>query len=257
MSERSTGGIFASSSLRVRDEGMLHLSKCNAFEDGGGAYVGGEHIGHVQVQDLVATDCSASNGRGGGLFVEQGTVMLHHGNFTDCSAASSDGGAVYANGSLEAFHVEFIRCTAKHMGGAAYIDSLEIGSAVFESCAATQGRAVRANGTVEISDLAYLGNATQRSSGNFIENVNVQASSLKIHSMSCPRGSGVFKDDTSTGCYVCDHGQVRLSEDDQECVGCPDEPVKRCAATRMELRPGYMALRSVCLSMRSILPNHT
>ncbi|CAE7731044.1 unnamed protein product, partial [Symbiodinium pilosum] len=235
------GGVFAWYSLDVGDGGTLHLSQCNAFQDGGGAYVGKGHVGYVQVHDLVATDCSASNGRGGGLFVEQGTVKLHRGNFTDCSAASSDGGAVYANGSMKAFHVEFISCTAKHTGGAAYIDSLEIGSAVFKSCAATQGRAVRANGLVEISDLAYLGKATQRSSGDFIK--NAQASSLRIHSITCPRGSGVFADNTSTGCYVCDPGQVRLSHDvNDKCVACPDEPVTGCAETRMELRPGYMAL---------------
>ena len=251
-----TGGVFAWYSLDVGDGGTLHLSQCNAFQDGGGAYVGKGHVGYVQVHDLVATDCSASNGRGGGLFVEQGTVKLHRGNFTDCSAASSDGGAVYANGSMKAFHVEFISCTAKHTGGAAYIDSLEIGSAVFKSCAATQGRAVRANGLVEISDLAYLGKATQRSSGDFIK--NAQASSLRIHSITCPRGSGVFADNTSTGCYVCDPGQVRLSHDvNDKCVACPDEPVTGCAETRMELRPGYMALVSVCLSMHTILPNHT
>ncbi|MBR3317235.1 MAG: hypothetical protein IKG21_05395 [Atopobiaceae bacterium] len=142
----SGGGAYLGNSKLAASNAVFN--NCKAANSGGGLYISPSTNGAT-----FSDDCSfsgnwvtASDGKGGSLYINQGTVTINGGSFADSKAAY--GGGIYQKGTLTLNDTSIAGCYAAMAGGGLYHEGTTTASGSIADCYAARGGGVYSSGAL-------------------------------------------------------------------------------------------------------------
>ena len=141
----SGGGLCNTREVTATEDGAtITAKKCSAGSNGGGLRTGTLNAIKAKVE---VTDCVAGNS-GGGIFAWGDLTAGEIFRITNCAATAGFGGGLYVYSNYMADHGPmYVNCTSEKDGGGVYLDGSQgkffrdsmTGGAVFENCTAKNG----------------------------------------------------------------------------------------------------------------------
>eukprot|EP00435_Cladocopium_sp_Y103_P015428 s3200_g3.t1 len=236
-SARRGGAIYSSSKGRQRglwqsEAARAVFENCSARTDGGALAV--HFPGKLSLNGRTNfVNCSALDGRGGGLYVRGNPQLIASELFFQGCTASSEGAAVYSEGLTTLRNVTLNHCESGVSGALTVYGDLNVSNLKVSDAQELKGQSILSGGAARVHSLICSG------VGRELCTVGAAKGSA-VMDLVCPTGTERRQEsgNETVGCNSCVSGHVRLVDAiNPQCQRCPKQSIE-CLPAKLTMPPG-------------------